>query len=126
MKTVTTTALIALGLVVGGAAIVPTLTSSQAVAQSSSDNKAIVDAAKARGEVGETYRGLLAARGSVSTEVSNAVREINIGRRDHYRALSRKSGESELDVGKSFAVDLFAKAERGHYLQFEDGGWRQK
>ena len=94
--------------------------------QSQQSAKAIVDAAKDRGEIGEKYNGQLEARVALSPNVEAAMDEINIGRKTLFTQLAEEKNDSILNVGKVAALKQFRDAKPGHYLLGEDGVWRQK
>lgn len=91
------------------------------------NSKTIVDAAKARGEVGEKADGYLGlVTGSASAEVEAAVNEINIRRKSYYTDLARGKNESVGDVAKVAAIALAKRAAPGAKLQTAEGRWITK
>lgn len=94
--------------------------------QADAEAKRVVDAAKDRGEIGEQYDGYLGAVKTLDPKVQSAMDHINLSRQGHYLDLKENTGESELDIGKSFAITLFERAKPGHFLKWEDGSWRRK
>lgn len=89
--------------------------------------KAVVDAAKARGEVGEQgdgYLGIVAA--SVSPEVRAAVAEINAGRAGAYREAAGKTGVTPEAAGQATAAQLIGRLPAGQYYKPLNGGWMRK
>jgi len=110
-----------LGLL-GGAAMVTTINAPIAVAQSSSA-KAIVDTAIQNGVVGETAAGYLAlVTGSASQDVTNAMNEINAGRKTVYTRLAREQNVSVEVVAALTGEKQIAK-QRGGKVLTKDGRW---
>jgi len=98
-----------------------------AVAQTSQE-KALVDAAKARGAVGEQadgYLGFVAA--SDDAALKAAVAAINAARATYYRRLAAQRGVTEQVVGEATALQLLRdKVKTGEYHRTADGEWRRK
>jgi uncharacterized protein YdbL (DUF1318 family) len=112
------TALMAVGL---AAAAVP------ALAQNAAASKALVDAAKARGEVGEQADGFLGlVRPSTDTALRGAVAEINAGRAEVYREAATKTGVTAVAAGQATAQQLFARIPAGQFYKPLDGDWTRK
>jgi len=110
-----------LGLL-GGVAMVTTINAPIAVAQSSSA-KAIVDTAIQNGVVGETAAGYLAlVTGSASQDVTNAMNEINAGRKTVYTRLAREQNVSVEVVAALTGEKQIAK-QRGGKVLTKDGRW---
>jgi len=87
--------------------------------------KKIVDAAKAKGTVGETIDGYLAlVSGSASAEVQAAVNEINIRRKSVYTSLARQKGTSPENVAGVSGEKLVAKAKPGEKIRLSGGAWQ--
>lgn len=113
-------------LVAAGAPIV-FAAAGPAYAQASA--KAVVDGAKARGEVGEQADGLLGmVRGSAGPGVAAAVAEINAGRREVYRQAAAASGDGATAeaAGEAAARQLIARTPAGHYYRNSAGAWVRK
>ncbi|GLQ22000.1 YdbL family protein [Algimonas porphyrae] len=125
MKKLIIAGLAASGLLVGGAvALHGTGTN---VAEARMNAKSIVDAAKARGEVGEQidgYLGIIAA--DASREVRAAVNEINIGRKQVYTRLAREQNVRIEVVARLTGEKQIAKAGPGEMVLGEDGQWTRK
>lgn len=111
-----------------GAFTLPLIVPNNFIATASAQNsKSIVDAAKDQGIVGEQADGYLGlVTGSASKEIRDAVNDINIKRKTYYTDLARRKNESVGDVGKVAAIELAAKAARGHKLKTSDGRWITK
>ncbi len=89
--------------------------------------KAVVDAAKATGIVGEQGDGYLGlVRGSANPQVTAAVDEINAGRRSVYMDIATKSGVSPQAAGEAAARQIFARLPAGQYYKPLGGGWTRK
>lgn len=96
-----------------------------AMAQSPAD-KAAVDAAKARGVVGEQADGFLGIVGGADAATSAAVTHINEGRAKAYAGIAAKSGVSVQQAGEATAQQLIAKLPAGAYYRSAGGGWVRK
>lgn len=102
------------------------LAPSPVLAQSASA-KSAVDAAKAKGIVGEQGDGLLGfVSGSADAATTAAVNEINAGRRKVYAATAAKSGVTPDAAGEATAQALFAKLPAGEYYKPLGGSWTKK
>lgn len=90
--------------------------------------KAVVDAAKGRGEVGEGRDGLLASvHGSLSPAVQSAVDEINAGRQAAYGQLASKNNVPVEAAGQSAYTNIILpKLQPGQYYQEASGAWVRK
>ena len=89
--------------------------------------KAVVEAAKARGEVGEQGDGYLGFVGSTrAPQVVAAVNEINVGRAGVYRDAAAKTGVTEAAAGEAAAVQLFNMVRPGQYYKPVNGNWTKK
>jgi uncharacterized protein YdbL (DUF1318 family) len=114
-------AALALLLAGGLSAALPALAADAAAA------KAVVDAAKARGEVGEQgdgYLGLVVA--SAPAEVRAAVAEINAGRAAVYRDTAAKTGVTPEAAGQATARQLIERLPEGQSYKPLNGGWTRK
>lgn len=110
-----------------GAAVLAALAATPAVAQAM-NAKAAVDAAKAQGIVGEQADGFLGfVKPSTDTALREAVREINEGRAELYRAAAAKNGVSEAVAGASaFNTVVQTRLKPGEYYRPAGGGWVRK
>jgi uncharacterized protein YdbL (DUF1318 family) len=89
--------------------------------------KAVVDAAKAQGVVGEQGDGYLGfVSGSGDPQVKAAVDEINAGRAKAYKDIAAKTGVSDAAAGEATALQLFAKLPAGTYYRPLGGSWMRK
>lgn len=89
--------------------------------------KAIVDAAKAAGTVGEQGDGLLGfVNGSTDAATTAAVNEINMGRRKLYAATAAKAGVTPEAAGEAAAQQLFKNMPPGQYYKPLGGSWTKK
>ena len=91
-------------------------------------SKAVVDAAKANGAVGERADGYLGfVTASADAGLKAAVDEINAGRRDVYAQAAAKNGVSADVAGQSaFTNVIFPKLPAGDYYQNGQGAWVRK
>ena len=124
MKKLIIAGLATAGLLAGGAVVLQITGNNVAVAQM--DAKSIVDAAKARGEVGERIDGYLAVVTDTSTEVKAAVDEINIGRKQVYTRLAREQNVKIEVVARLTGEKQIAKAAPDNMVMGEDGVWTKK
>lgn len=107
-------------------AISLSLAPSAAVAQPISA-KATVDAAKAKGTVGEQGDGLLGfVSGSADAATTAAVNEINNGRRKVYAETAAKAGVTPEAAGEAAAQLLLQKIPYGQYYKPLGGSWAKK
>lgn len=89
--------------------------------------KAIVDAAKAQGIVGERNDGYLGfVKPSSDAALKAAVDEINAGRRDVFAQAAAKNGVSIEAAGVSAFTAILAKLPAGQYYQDGSGNWVKK
>jgi uncharacterized protein YdbL (DUF1318 family) len=89
--------------------------------------KAIVDAAKAHGVVGEQGDGFLGlVTGSADSAVTAAVAEINSGRAAVYRDTAAKSGVTPAAAGEATAKQIFERIPSGQYYKPLGGAWTRK
>jgi uncharacterized protein YdbL (DUF1318 family) len=100
----------------------------QSHALSQSSAKALVDAAKAAGKIGEQSDGFL---GFVTTPddpgLQAAVEEINAGRRRVYEETARRNGVTPEVAGvAAFKILRDTKLKAGDYYRDVDGVWRRK
>jgi len=91
-------------------------------------SKALVDAAKAKGTVGERnngYLGFVSGSGDAATKA--AVDEINAGRSSVYGQAAAKNGVSPEAAGISaYANVIVPKLKAGEYYQDANGNWVKK
>ena len=103
------------------------LASMPAIAADLARDKAIVDAAKAQGVVGEQGDGFLGfVKGSADAETSQAVTEINAARAETYRQTAAKTGATPEAAGQAVAIQLQARMPAGQYFKPLGGSWVQK
>lgn len=126
LKTKILTSFSALALLGTGVITVTTLgVSEPAIAQTQSA-KAIVDAAKARGTIGETPAGYLAIVGGETAAERNAMNEINIGRKAVYTRKARAENLQVEVVAAIFGEKQILKAAPGHKVMSANGSWQTK
>ena len=109
-----------------GAGAVTLHATGDSVAEARQSAKSVVDAAKARGEVGEVITGYLEVRSGASADVRAAVNEINIGRKALYQRLAREQGVEIAVVAQLTGEKQIAGTAPGQYVKGADGQWRQK
>lgn len=91
------------------------------------EDKAIVDASKAKGVVGETGEGLLAfVSASSDASVKAAVDHINAGRMEAYRAAAAKAGVSPDAAAQAAAQQVYARLPSGAWYRPIGGAWTRK
>jgi len=91
-------------------------------------SKALVDAAKKQGIVGEKSNGYLGfVKASSDTALKAAVDEINAGRQTVYTQAGAKNGVSADAAGQSAFVNvIMPKVGAGEYYQDASGNWVKK
>jgi uncharacterized protein YdbL (DUF1318 family) len=90
-------------------------------------SKAIVDAAKTQGIVGEQGDGFLGlVTGSADSAVAAAVAEINSGRAAVYKDAAARSGVTPAAAGEAAAKQIFQRIPPGQYYKPLGGGWTRK
>ena len=94
--------------------------------EASASSKAIVEAAKSRGEIGERIDGYLAAVTPLSPDVKAAMDDINISRKVAYEKLADQRGLSIRVVAQLAGESLIQRAPAGEYVMGADGQWKQK
>ena len=107
-----------------GAAVIA---SAQPAAAQSAATKAMVDAAKARGAIGEQGDGFLGfVAPSTDPALAAAVAEINQGRTAVYRETAAKTNVTPDAAGQATAQQLFTRLPAGQYFKPLDGNWTRK
>lgn len=97
-----------------------------ASAQSAAD-KAAVDAAKARGQIGEQGDGFLGfVTPSTDAALATAVAEINMGRSAVYRDTAAKTNVTVEAAGQATAQQLFSRLPAGQFFRPINGNWTKK
>ncbi len=87
---------------------------------------AVVEGARAKGEVGEQADGYLGLR-TGGGDLKARVDQINIKRRAIYTDLAAKRGVTVADVGAATACELFgSRVSPGEYYRDESGSWQQR
>lgn len=94
--------------------------------EASASSKQLVEAAKARGEIGERIDGYLAAVTTLSPDVKAAMDDINISRKVAYEKLADQRGLSIRVVAQLAGESLIKRAAAGDYVMGADGQWTQK
>jgi uncharacterized protein YdbL (DUF1318 family) len=102
------------------AAIIPASAQSDAA-------KALIDAAKARGAVGEQGDGFLGfVMPAADPALAAAAAEINAGRAQVYRETAARTGVTADAAGQATAQQLFARLPTGQYFKPLNGNWVRK
>ena len=120
-------AVAAIGLLTGGAVMMNHTGDNLAYAQSG-NSKAVVDAAIARGEVGEQIDGYLGIvdGANPSSEVRASVQDINIKRKSVYTERAETSGSSPTILAQLTGEKQIKKAAPGTYIKDASGVWKRK
>jgi len=116
-------ALAALGVAAAAAAPMPAFAVSQSASQ-----KALIDAAKAQGSVGEQADGYVGFRqGGADAALQEAVRVTNAARRQAYEASGRQAGTSGAVAGsRMFESQLLPRMPAGQWYRDASGSWTRK
>jgi len=87
-----------------------------------------LDDAKAAGQVGEKLDGYLGVVSSdAGVDIQRLVQDINLRRRDSYRAIAdATAGTTLADIQVLAGAKLIGKAPAGQYVQNSSGAWVQK
>lgn len=89
--------------------------------------KALVDQAKAAGEVGEQADGYVGIRTSVGADTRSAVDAINNGRRDAYERSAQQAGTTPAIAGaRMFETQLLPRISSGQWYRNAQGQWVQR
>ena len=90
--------------------------------------KALIDAAKLRGLVGELGDGFLGFVQQVSPDpdLQAALDEINAGRAAVYRETAAKTGVAPDAAGQAVAAQLIGKVPAGQFYRPLGGAWTRK
>jgi Uncharacterized protein conserved in bacteria len=112
-------------------AVLATLTAGVgAAAAQTPAQKALVDAAKAEGIVGEQADGYLGFRSNSSdAALRTAVTVTNDGRRTVYQRSATSAGDgatTEIAGQRMFETQLFARIPSGQWYRNADGQWVQR
>ena len=115
-------------LAIAGSAIAVTAVVATPASADIASSKAAVDAAKAKGIVGEANTGYLAfVSGGGDAALKSAVDEINAGRREVYAQAAAKNGVDVGAAGISAYTNVIApKVKAGEYYQDTAGNWVKK
>ena len=117
-------AFLATGLLVGPAVLqAENLTAIKARME---QRQSSVDALKDAKIVGETNRGYLEPRASVTPPDEKTMSDENADRASVYSAIAAQTGASIDQVGKVRAQKIAASSKRGVWIQAPDGTWAEK
>lgn len=128
MKTTSFTKAIAAAMLMGAATLTAAVVVAAPAYADIAASKALVDAAKAKGVVGEQNNGFLGfVTSSSDAALKAAVDEINGGRRDVYAQAAAKNSVSADAAGISaFTNVILPKLAAGSYYQDGSGTWVKK
>ena len=128
MKTMSFAKIALTALIIAGSGVATTVLIATPASADVAAAKAQVDAAKAKGTVGEQSDGLLGfVHGGGDASLKAAVEEINAGRREVYGQAAAKNGVSVEAAGQSaFTNVIFPKLAAGQYYRDASGNWKQK
>lgn len=117
----------AIAILAGGVTLASMSAAPTAFAQAS-DSKAVVDAAIARGEIGETISGYLEVvdGASPSAKVRASMADINIQRKSVYTRLSTAQNVQPAIVAQLTGEKQIAKAASGAFVKDASGVWKKK
>lgn len=119
-------AALAAALVVGGPVAALSIIPAAATAQSAAA-KAAVDAAKARGDIGEQSDGYLGlVKGSADAATTAAMQEINAGRMAAYREAAGKTQVTVDAAAGATATQLIGRVPAGQFYKDASGKWVKK
>ena len=90
------------------------------------DRLAQVDALKESGDVGEDARGFLVMREDLGPRQQSIVDAENADRLVIYKKVAGRTGQTVAEVGEQRAIQIFARARAGVWLQKPGGDWYQK
>jgi uncharacterized protein YdbL (DUF1318 family) len=85
-----------------------------------------IDAAKARGAIGENNRGFLEARGNASAADQKIIADENADRHTVYASIAAQYKTAPDAVGRQRAQQIASIARPGTWIQDAGGAWRQK
>ncbi|MEM7729544.1 MAG: YdbL family protein [Pseudomonadota bacterium] len=127
MKRLLIAGLSAAAMLAGGSLMLDRTGGTVAHAQeASAESKQIVEAAKARGEIGERIDGYLAPVGAISPDVRAAMDDINISRKTKYESLASSRGTTTRIVAQLAGEALIERAAPGEFVMGQSGQWTQK
>ena len=114
--------------ILGAAGVATVAVSAGAAYAQTAQEKAVVDAAKAQGIVGEQTNGFLGyVRDTSDAQLKAAVAAINAGRAALYRqAAARNNVSVEAAGAAAFEEVVSSRLKPGEYYQTADGTWKQK
>ena len=112
--------------VFGASVIVARAEEPAAIQQRMQSRLSTVDSLKQRQAVGETNRGLLQVRGTLSGDEAALVAAENADRAAIYAELARRTGSQPDDVARTRARKIAAGSASGIWLEDESGRWYQK
>lgn len=86
-----------------------------------------LDAAKAKGLVGERLDGYIGAvASSPSAEVNDLLSTVNTARKAEYEKIAKQNGVTVQAVEKLAAEKLISRAKSGEFYMTTGGGWKQR
>lgn len=113
-------------LVLGAALAMFGVAAGSAMAQTSAQ-KAMIDAAKSQGVVGEQADGYLGVRTTADADVRAAVEATNAGRRQVYARSATEAGTTAAIAGsRMFETQLLGRVSTGQWYRNAAGQWVQR
>ncbi len=97
-----------------------------AAAPAASAGDPVIEAAKARGAVGERIDGYLGVVGGASAAETRKVEEINALRRAAYARLAEETGATVEQVARVTGERQIDNAPSGQFVMRDSGGWQAK
>lgn len=112
--------------VLGAAVVAIGVAASAAFAQTPAQ-KALIDAAKAQGVVGEQADGYLGVRTSADAPLQSAIAATNSARRQVYAASAAEVGTTtEVAAARMFESQLLPRISSGQWYRNASGQWVQR
>lgn len=91
------------------------------------EQKAMIDAAKTQGSVGEQADGYVGVRTTASAELRAAIEATNSGRRRVYANSAAEAGTTtEIAAARMFETQLLARVSSGQWYKNAAGQWVQR
>lgn len=88
-----------------------------------------ITALKKSGKIGETFDGYVEAvtpAYAADPKTAELIKAENTDRLDYYQAIARAAQSDVGYVGELSAMKRFEAAQKGEYLRYRDGTWKQK
>lgn len=113
---------------IAAVAAAPTLANAAATLISRQEARAVINAAKAEGIVGEMADGYVGVRleAQMTPAIRAAMAEMNAGRAELYRQAAQAAGTDAAAAGASSFQQRFGSIPAGQWYRDASGTWRQK